>query len=264
MRASRPPSSTAVASPDAARRSASSCAASTPSAAPVIPDAGDQRAANSSAPAVAVPVSSMPTPTATPGRAAAPSRTAERARDQRPQRHPAGQQQVPAAGLLLAAGHPGGGQRGPDAGEDGEHGAGAPDGEPAGVVEGDRRAEERADGRVLRERGRATPSPTAPLKSLVLRDDDRRQAAADDRDDRRPAAQLAHRGRGDRRAGRRRAPAGRRGRRRAAGVPVVMPRPRRSSRGRSPRARARGRRAAPPRRRPARAAPGRARRPATG
>ena len=77
-------------------------------------------AAKSDRPVVAAPVSTMPIPTATPGRTAAHEEDGERAQHERPQRQPAGEQEVPAAGLLLAAGQPGGGQRRPGAGEDGE------------------------------------------------------------------------------------------------------------------------------------------------
>ena len=105
----------------------------------------------------------MPSTTAAPTTAPAASSTASARRTSETSRTPAGEEQLGAAGLLLAAGDPGAGERGPDPDQDGEHRAGAPDGEPAGVVQRDRRAEERADRRVLGQRGQRVGADV-PLK----------------------------------------------------------------------------------------------------
>ena len=141
---------------------------------------------------------------------------------QRPQLDPARQQEVPAAGLLLAAGDPGGGHGGPHPGEDGEHRAGAPDGETAGVVERHRRPEQRPDGgalgqpdqRIGAEQGRHAP---------VLDDDDRRQHGTHDGGHGGAAAQQANGDSGDDRGDRRCRPFQRRCRRRPDAHAAISP-----------------------------------------
>jgi hypothetical protein len=113
------------------------------------------------------------------------------------QRQPPAQQQVPSPCLLIAPGQPGGGQRRPDPDQDGEHGAGPPDGEPAAGVQPDRRAEQGADRRVLGQRGQRLRVEGA-VQPPVLHRDQGGHAAADDGDDRGAAAGLADGGRGHR------------------------------------------------------------------
>ncbi|GIG94426.1 hypothetical protein Pma05_09990 [Plantactinospora mayteni] len=74
-------------------------------------------------------------------------------------RDPAGRQQVPAAGVFLTAGDPGGGEQPSYPGEDGEDGARSPDSEPTRIVQRDRLAEEGTDSRVLGQRGKRRPVP---------------------------------------------------------------------------------------------------------
>ncbi|GIJ36980.1 hypothetical protein [Micromonospora andamanensis] len=68
-------------------------------------------------------------------------------------RQPASQQQVPPAALLLTPGDPGGGEHPPHREQDGQDGAGPPDGETASGVQRERFTEEGADRRVLGEGG---------------------------------------------------------------------------------------------------------------
>ena len=192
MRTSSEDSTIPTAKPEAALRSANNWAPTQPSAAPAMP-----------VPAMNTPNSSAP---GSPGRHEQQTRRgghagksrghqehAQMRPDQDGHAQAAGQQEVPATGLLLAAGDPGRGQRPPHADQHRHHGAGAPHREPARVVEGDGRPEERADGRVLRQRLQRGRGEGSAERAAVLGRDERGHRPAQDADHDRAAPDQPHR-----------------------------------------------------------------------
>ena len=152
----------ATAAPLAADRLGNSCAASAARRRRRTARARPGRRRAAPRPPVPAPAAISAAATAAPASTPRDDRTPGAGRRPRRSGHPAGQQQVPAAGVLLAAGDPGGGEQRPHPEQDGEHRAGAPHREPARVVERDGLAEQRPDRRVARPAPPARPRSSRP------------------------------------------------------------------------------------------------------